>query len=96
MVRVGNDVQLAPSHGGAKGRIARIEALWAEPPQRCLGNLCRYYRPEARTCPWCMYPAQCHRDRVCGRVCPRSAARAACALPATQACRRQALTSARP
>ena len=48
VVRVGNDVQLAASHGGAEGRIARIEALWAEPPQRCLGNLCNYYRPEAR------------------------------------------------
>ncbi len=50
VVRAGDDVQLAASHGEAEGRIARIEVLWAEPPGRCLGNLCRYYRPGARTC----------------------------------------------
>ncbi|KAK9835069.1 hypothetical protein WJX81_008452 [Elliptochloris bilobata] len=46
VVRVGDDVRLAPALGEAAVRVAHVEALWAEPQQRCLANLRRYYHPE--------------------------------------------------
>lgn len=48
VVRLGHAVELAPGPGEAAPRVARVEALWAEPRGRCLGSLRRFYRPEAR------------------------------------------------
>ena len=49
VVRVGDDVELAPAPGEAAAQVSRIEAIWAERrpdgQERLLARVRRFYRP---------------------------------------------------